>query len=118
MLRDEIRKGFTKAKFNEGYTKLIPYEVLFFSIFIGIYFSSWWAFLIGFFGALICIQVHILAEIIICILSLPFAFLFWTIGLLIGGLPAGILFGLVSYFSIVYAHFTSLQYNRDIYDAS
>lgn len=115
---DQIRKGYTKSRFNEEYASLIPYEILFTSIFMGFYFTSWWVFLIAFFVFLFGVQIPILAEFIVMIFCIPIGLFFGFIASFFGGIPAFITIGLISYLVAIYVHFTSLQYNRDIFDAS
>lgn len=115
-MRQEVRKGMTQSNFNAQYAGLVPWEILIMSIAAGIYFTSWWVFLLVLVLLLLGIQMPVIGELLMLVVSVPIGAIFGFIGLMISGWGAFIVIGGLAYWITVYMHFVSLMYNRDIVD--
>jgi hypothetical protein len=115
-MRHEVRKGLTQYEFNARFAGLVPWEIITLSIISGIYFSSWWVFILVLIGLLVGIQIPIIASLMMLLFSLPIGLLFFAIGSWIGGLGAAIVLGGLAYWVTFYVHLTSVEYNQDLVD--
>lgn len=113
-MEEQIRKGFTVAKYNEKSANIVIGQIIILSIFLGAWRGSWWVFGGSLLALIIAIMIPQLTKIMIIIFSVLWAVAGYYVGNYFGGSGASIVLAVIGFLIGVGANASGAQWVKDI----
>ncbi|ART82033.1 hypothetical protein CBP31_04850 [Oceanisphaera profunda] len=115
-MSDDVRKGITKAQFNEDNANILFAEIGITAIAVGVYFQSW------FWGGgvllalMICLFIKQIAILLILVFSVGWAVAGYFIGGIFESSQASIVLAILGFLCGLGANISALEWTKDIGD--
>ncbi|MBT3725889.1 MAG: hypothetical protein HOM14_00315 [Gammaproteobacteria bacterium] len=109
-----VRKGVTKARFNEDNSGIIYSEIIFIAIGVGLVMKSWWWGGGLLFGLIFALAFRPLALLIVFLLSVGWGVIGGGIGYLFDSDGAMFVLGTIGFMTGLGAHLSALEWIEDI----
>ncbi|MGH8427422.1 MAG: zinc-ribbon domain-containing protein [Gammaproteobacteria bacterium] len=110
----EVRRGTTKAAFNEKYFGMLVFEIFVIAAVVGWIYRSWWWFAGTVIGLIVVLQIKPLAIVLAVLLSAGWAAIGYVLGALFGSQSAEIVLALLGFLSGLGAHLAGIQWAKDV----
>lgn len=114
MSYEDVRKGVTNAKFNEENSNILFGEITILSIFLGVFFKSWWIFGLVFLGCIIALRFERIALFMCIGFSIVWGVIGYGIGTLFDSIGASVVLGIIGLLSGLGANLRALEWVKDI----